>query len=87
MLYGPAVDEMVRRRPNATKLRASILSHHTSAEDVGKIAKEANVKNLVLNHFVPPEDQAMTEQVWINAVRNTFAVNIIVGKDLLQFPL
>ena len=41
-----AVDEMVKRRPNATKLKASILSHHTSTEDAGKIAQQAHVKNL-----------------------------------------
>ena len=87
VMNGPAVDEMVKRRPNASKLRASILSHHTSAEDVGRIAKEANVKNLILNHFVPPDDKTLTDQVWISAVRSTFQGNIIVGKDLLQFAL
>ena len=87
VMYGPAVEEMVKRRPNAIKLKASILSHHTSAEDAGRIAHEANVKNLVLNHFVPPDDKMVTDQTWISAVRNTFKGNIIVGKDLLQFAL
>lgn len=82
-----AVEEMVKRRPNATKLKASILSHHTSADDVGKIASEAKVKNLVLNHFVPADDKNLTDEVWINAVRKTFSGNIIIGKDLLQFAL
>jgi ribonuclease BN (tRNA processing enzyme) len=77
----------MKRRPNAAKLKASIMSHHTLAEDAGKIAKAANVKNLVLNHFVPPDDRTLTDQVWINAVRGTFSGNIIVGKDLLQIDL
>lgn len=68
-------------------LKASILSHHTSAEDAGRVAQAANVKNLVLNHFVPPDDKTMTDEVWINAIRSTFPGNIIVGKDLLQLPL
>lgn len=87
VMYGPAVDEMVKRRPNATKLTESIKSHHTSAEDVGRIAKAANVKNLVLNHFVPPDDKSLTDQVWINAVNSTFSGNIIIGKDLLELAL
>ena len=87
VMYSSAVDEMAKRRPNATKLIESIKSHHTSAEDVGRIAKAANVKNLVLNHFVPSDNKSLTDQVWIDAVRNTFAGNIIVGKDLLQFAL
>ncbi|WP_221392976.1 MBL fold metallo-hydrolase [Dyadobacter sp. NIV53] len=84
-MFGPAVDEMVKRRPNASKLKASILSHHTLAEDVGKIAKQANAKRLILNHFVPPDDKTLTDQVWIDAVRTNFSGEIIVGKDLLEF--
>jgi ribonuclease BN (tRNA processing enzyme) len=87
VMYGPAVEEMVKRRPNATKLKASILSHHTLAEDVGKIAQAAHVKKLILNHFVPPDDKTLTDQIWIDAVHTTFSGTIVVGKDLLQFPL
>lgn len=87
VMYGPAIDEMVNRRPNATRLKASIISHHTLAEDAGKIAKEANVKNLILNHFVPPDDKTLTDEVWINTVKSAFSGNIIIGKDLLQFGL
>jgi ribonuclease BN (tRNA processing enzyme) len=86
VMYGPAVEEMVKRRPNAEKLKASILSHHTLAEDVGKIAEEANVKNLVLNHFVPPDDKSLTDETWIKAVQTHFRGNIIVGRDLLKIP-
>jgi len=87
VMYTSAVDEMAKRRPNATKLIASIKSHHTSAEDAGRIAKAANVKNLVLNHFVPPDDKSLSDQSWIDAVRSSYSGNIIVGKDLLQFAL
>ena len=87
VMYIPAIEEMVKRRPNAAKLKASILSHHTSTEDVGRIASAAKVKTLVLNHFVPSDDKSLTEQVWMNAVKMTFSGNIVVGKDLLQLPL
>ena len=87
VMYVPAVEELVKRRPNAMKLKESILSHHTSAEDAGKIANLARVKTLVLNHFVPSDDKSLTDQVWLNAVKTTFSGNIIVGKDLLQLAL
>lgn len=87
IMYRPAVDEIAKRRPHATKLIASIKSHHTTAEDVGRIAAAANVKNLVLNHFVPPDDKSLSDQVWIDAVRRTFSGKIIVGKDLMEFAL
>ena len=87
VIYIPAIEEMVKRRPNAAKLKASILSHHTSTEDVGRIAFAAKVKTLVLNHFVPSDDKSLTEQVWMNAVKKTFSGTLIVGKDLLQLSL
>jgi ribonuclease BN (tRNA processing enzyme) len=87
IMYVSAVDDMAKRRPNATKLVASIKSHHTSAEDVGRIANLAKVKKLILNHFVPPDDRSLTEQTWLEAVKRTFSGTVIVGKDLLQFAL
>jgi ribonuclease BN (tRNA processing enzyme) len=87
VMYLSAVDDIAKRRPNATKLIASIKSHHTSAEDVGRIAKAANVKNLILNHFVPPDDKSLTDQKWLDAVKSTFSGNIIIGKDLSQFEI
>jgi ribonuclease BN (tRNA processing enzyme) len=87
VMYLPAVDSIAKRRPNATKLIASIKSHHTNAEDVGRIAQAAKVKNLILNHFVPPDDKSLTDQTWLDAVKNTFTGNIIIGKDLSQFEI
>ena len=87
VMYTPAVDDMAKRRPNATKLIASIKSHHTSAEDVGRIASAAKVKCLILNHLVPPDDKSVTEKALIDAVRTTFSGIVVVGKDLLQFEL
>lgn len=87
VMYGPAVEEMVKRRPNATRLKASILSHHTLAEDVGKIAQAAKAKTLILTHFVPPDDQSLTDDVWTKAVGASYSGKIIVGKDLLEVAL
>ena len=87
VMYGPAVDNIIKRRPSATKLVASIKSHHTLAEDVGRIAKAAKPKNLVLNHFVPPDDSSLTDQVWIDEVRKNFEGNVIVGRDMLELEI
>lgn len=83
-MYLPGIDRMVARVPNATALKRSILSHHTSAEDAGRIAQEAGVKMLVLSHFVPPDDSTITDQMWIDAARTHFVGPVIVGKDLLE---
>lgn len=87
IMYAPSIDEMAKRRPNATKLIESIKSHHTKAEDVGLIAKAANIKTLIINHFVPPDDKSLTDKIWFEAVKTTFQGDIVIGKDLLQFAL
>jgi ribonuclease BN (tRNA processing enzyme) len=87
VMYGPGIDKLVSRRPNASKLKASILSHHTLAEDVGRIADQAKVKCLVLNHFVPGDDASLTDDVWKTAVGKNFRGEIVVGKPFLELPL
>ena len=83
-LYAPGVDRLVAGVPNASTLKASILSHHTTAEDAGRVAQTAGVKTLVLSHFVPADDPAVTDQVWIDAARTHFRGTVIVGKDLME---
>jgi len=83
-LYVPAVDRLAARVPNAATLKNSILSHHTSVEDVGRVAEAAGVKTLVLSHFVPPDDPNITDQMWIDGARSAYKGRIIVGKDLLE---
>jgi ribonuclease BN (tRNA processing enzyme) len=83
-LYVPGVDRLIARVPNAAALKQSIMSHHTTAEDAGRVAKEAGVKMLVLSHLVPPDDPAITDQMWIDAARVHFRGPIVVGKDLME---
>lgn len=86
-MYPSALDRLVARRPNAPGLKASILSHHTSAEDAGRIAAAAKVKTLVLNHFVPDDDPAITPAMWLEAARRHFSGEVIVGRSELSLPL
>jgi ribonuclease BN (tRNA processing enzyme) len=85
--YGPALEALAARNPNAATLVEHLKASHTLAEDVGRIAKAAGVKTLVLNHFVPADDKSLTDEVWTKAVRTTFDGPIIVGRDLLEIPL
>ncbi len=56
---------------------------HTRIEDVGKVAAAASVKTLVLSHFLPPANPAVTDQMWMDGARANFDGEVIVGKDLL----
>ena len=84
-LWPAAVDRVVANAYNAAALKKSILSHHTPAEEVGRVAAEARVKTLVLSHFVPADDPEITDEMWTDAVRRGgYRGPIILGKDLLE---
>ena len=70
-LYASGIDRLVAGVPNSTSLKQSIMSHHTTAEDAGRVAQAAGVKTLVLSHLVPAEDPAVTDQMWIDAAPRT----------------
>jgi ribonuclease BN (tRNA processing enzyme) len=84
VMYPSAIDRLVTRVPNAAALKASILAHQTSAEDAGRIAQAARVKTLVLSHFVPPDDPAITDAMWRDAAQRHFRGTVMIGKDLLE---
>lgn len=63
------------------RLKNHLLRSHTAAGDVGKIAKAANVNALALNHLVPGADPSITEQDWVDAVREHWQGELHIGKD------
>ena len=83
-MWVPAVDRLAASIPNSTTLRKHIIESHTPIEDVGRVAQAAGVKTLVLSHFVPADDPAVTDQMWLEAARAHFRGTIVVGKDLLE---
>jgi len=85
-MYPLALDRLLARRPNAPRLKVSILSHHTSAEDADRIAAAAKVEALVLNHFVPSDDPAVTPAISLEATRSHFGGQVVLGRSLLSLP-
>jgi len=83
-LWLPAVDRIIARDLNASRLKEHLLASHTTVEDCGRVAQAAGVKTLVLSHLVPGGDATITDEMWINAARRHFQGHIIVGKDLLE---
>jgi ribonuclease BN (tRNA processing enzyme) len=84
VMYLPAIDALISRLPNAKRLREHLMAAHTLPEDVGKIAAQANVKTVVLSHFVPGDDPSITDEQWSAGVRKHFRGRVVVGKDLME---
>lgn len=57
-----------------------ILSSHTTIEQVGKVAEDAQVRTLVLSHLVPGDNP---RERWEQAGAN-FSGRLVVGRDLGQ---
>ena len=84
VMYLPALEKLIASEPQAARLRQHLLDSHTTAEQVGRVASEAGVKTLVLNHFVPGGDAALTDEVWRAAVAPHFKGELVIGRDLLE---
>jgi ribonuclease BN (tRNA processing enzyme) len=84
VMYAPALENLLRRVPNAPTLMAHLKASHTLTDEVGRLASEAGVKKLVLSHLVPADDPRVTEQTWIDAVRPTWKGDLVVGRDLME---
>ena len=82
------VDSLVARVANGDdRLRQHILRSHTRAEDVGRVATEACVAHLALNHFVPDGLPEFTAADWIAAARKTWDGKLTIGTDGLRIDL
>jgi ribonuclease BN (tRNA processing enzyme) len=86
-IYEPGVDRLVARVGNGARLKQHLLDSHTLAEDVGRIAAEAGIGLLALNHLVPADDPLVTEQHWVEAVRVHYRGSLVIGRDGLVLPL
>ena len=84
VIHKPSLARLMARIPNADRLVDHIVASHTTHTDVGRAAKEAGVKTLVLTHFVPSDDPTLTDEMWLEGARSHFSGRVIVGKDLME---
>jgi ribonuclease BN (tRNA processing enzyme) len=61
-----------------------MLTEHSPPEEVGRVAKAAGVKLLVLSHLVIGND-AHAQQVILDGIRKEYAGPVVVGHDLQEF--
>jgi ribonuclease BN (tRNA processing enzyme) len=69
--------------PNATSLLCHLLASHTSADDVGRVAVQAEVAMLALNHLIPGDDPHITNEMWLAPPSAMFQGPVVLGCDLL----
>lgn len=60
-----------------------IVETHTTTADAGRMAAEAGVGLLVLSHLAPGALQPLSDDDYLRGVREHFAGDVVVGKDLM----
>ena len=64
-------------------MRKHLIDSHTTTEQLGRVAAQADVGTLVLSHFVPGDDPSNTDAKWTEGVRKNFSGEIVVDRDLM----
>jgi ribonuclease Z len=74
-------------QPNTAQITRDILNYHTTPEQAADMAKAAGVKQLLLNHIVPPIPLRFAYPAFLRDAAQHFAGPIIVGEDGMLFSL
>ena len=81
------IERLVAKTGNGARLREHLLASHSFAADAGRIARDAAVKRLVLNHLIPADDPEIGEVHWVAAARKTWAGDLTIARDGLVVGL
>jgi ribonuclease BN (tRNA processing enzyme) len=81
------IERLAARTGNGARLREHLFASHSFAEEAGRIATDAGVKRLVLNHLIPADDPEIGEVDWIAAVRKSWAGDLTIARDGLVVDL
>jgi len=83
-LYVPGLDRLVARVPTRRPSSKASCPTTRPRRTPGAWRKRQASRCSCSRHLVPPDDQAITDQMWIDAARVHFRGPVIVGKDLLE---
>ncbi len=87
-MLSAGIDALCKRVGNGDdRLRIHLERSHTPAAEAGRIASEAGVKRLALNHLVPCDDPDFTEAHWQAETARTWAGPLFIGTDGMKIPL
>src|SRR2546427_9751514 len=84
VMHLAGLENLLKKVPNAATLREHLLASHIVTEDLGKLAAAAGGKTLGLTHFGPPDDNSITDDMWVEGVRMHYGGKVIVGQDLME---
>lgn len=81
------IERLVAKTGNGARLKQHLLASHSFAEEAGRIATDAGVGRLVLNHLIPADDPNIGEAEWAAAVRKSWPGALTIARDGLVVEL
>jgi ribonuclease Z len=69
------------------KILKDIQSYHMEPTIAAALAKEANIKKLVIVHITPPLLNENAEKLYLKGVNEVFNGDVVLGKDCMKFRL
>lgn len=77
----------ITRSKVLAQVATDILTYHTFPEEAARIARDANVRHLVLFHIIPPTPMAFFNSAFIGDSRKYYDGPITVGVDGMLFSM
>jgi ribonuclease Z len=77
----------ITRSKVIAQVTTDILTYHTFPEEAARIARDANVRHLVLYHIVPPTPMAFFNSAFLGDSRDFYDGPITVGVDGMLFSM
>lgn len=82
------LEQLIAEHPDHKLALANPAKYHTTTLQAAEIAREANVKHLVLTHHIPaPIPEVEAENEYTKGMRDIYAGKITVARDLMAFEL
>jgi ribonuclease BN (tRNA processing enzyme) len=82
-----AAAQQARAQGLENSIPQHVVETHSNNADVGRMAREAGVKAVVLSHLLPGSNRNVTAEYpdssYIDGVRKEFSGEVIVGRDLM----
>jgi ribonuclease BN (tRNA processing enzyme) len=82
LLAGPDEVSTWLEKPVEHPLVQHVVRSHTSFRDLGRVARDAGVKTLVLSHFVPGDAKVDRDAV-LAEIGKSFTGKVVLGEDLM----
>lgn len=84
-MFPAGIDRLVARIGNGDdRLRKHMFASHTPVEDAGRIARDAKVAALAINHMVPIDDQLTAREDWAKSAAKHWCGPLHIGTDGLR---